>query len=308
MIYLRNQYSFNKDIFHFYPHGESFVFKIPTADDGTIEITINSKALTVFYSIEPSDELYYSFQQNINREEFGEAVENEIESYSSVMLFATKKLINFLKYSLNNFMIDESILDLRSFCWSDDRINWHCISIRYFLTHGLSDYPLVLTKERAQIIQEYIVNNQEPFISLRHLHRAKIELNPRFRWIEATTAAELAIKEFLLRYVPNIQALLLELPSPPITKLYGAILESYTGQRSPKVKQLGIGIGKRNKLVHRPEEISISYEESEEYVRDVEIAIFHLLKILYPYDLIIDDIVNPKIIVETTVSVINDGK
>jgi len=94
----------------------------------------------------------------------------------------------------------------------------------------------------------------------------------------------LAIKEFLIRFKPEIATLLLEMPSPPLHKLYGDVLESFGLQRSPKVKEIAKGIEIRNKLVHRPEENIISSEEAIKYVQDIEVAIYHLLFSLYPND------------------------
>lgn len=139
-----------------------------------------------------------------------------------------------------------------------------------------------LNEDNAKIIQEYLDNDFQPFLALRHLHRAKNEDNPRYKWIEATIAAGLAIKEFLIRKKPEVEALLIEIPSPPLHKLYGSILESFTGQKSPKLKELQKGAEIRNKLIHRPKEIDISAQEANKYVQDVEIAIGHLLTMLYP--------------------------
>jgi hypothetical protein len=200
-------------------------------------------------------------------------------------------------------MLDEESLSLEEFYWSFDQSQWHPIAIRLYIETGLSHSPLVLDERRAKVIQGYLSEGREHFISLRHLHRALNEDDPRYRWIEATTAAELAIKEFLIKFVPDIQALLLEVPSPPLTKLYGSVLESYTGTRSPKVKQLQKGIEIRNKLVHRPEEIKMSKQESIDYVKDVETAIFHLLKLLYPNDPIVEDNVNPRYRMQTSIRV-----
>jgi len=124
----------------------------------------------------------------------------------------------------------------------------------------------------------------EPFLALRHLHRARTEDIPRYKWIDATIAAELAIKEFLMKLRPEVVTLLLETPSPPLHKSYGPVLESFGVERSPKVSQIRKGVEIRNKLVHRPEEIRITLQDANTYVRDVEIAVYHLLLSLYPND------------------------
>ena len=70
--------------------------------------------------------------------------------------------------------------------------------------------------------------------------------------------------------------------SPNFWRLYGSILESWPRQRSPKIKGLQKGAEIRNKLIHRSKEIDTSTQEVNKYVQDVEIAIGHLLTILYP--------------------------
>jgi len=114
--------------------------------------------------------------------------------------------------------------------------------------------------------------------------RARNDSNPRYMWIEATIAAELAIKEFLIRQRPELETLLLEVPSPPIYKMYGAILKAYGGKTLPNkiYKQLSAGAEIRNKLLHRPHDEPIDHQKALDYVSAVAGAIQHLLSILYP--------------------------
>jgi len=144
-----------------------------------------------------------------------------------------------------------------------------------------------LTPETCSALQDYVRNARHPFIALRHLHRAKEEQNSRYKWIEATIAAELAIKEFLLAKHPALGPLLLEMPAPPLSKLYGSLLKEYGGEESPKKRQIEKGAEMRNRLVHRPESIHIDPQKALDYVNDVEVAIFHLLWLLHPADLVI---------------------
>jgi hypothetical protein len=66
--------------------------------------------------------------------------------------------------------------------------------------------------------------------------------------------------------------------------MYGSVLESFTNQKSPKLKELAKGAEIRNKLIHRPKEVKINAQEANKYVQDVEIAIGHLLTLLHPGD------------------------
>jgi len=120
--------------------------------------------------------------------------------------------------------------------------------------------------------------------AMRHLCRAKQEREPRYRWIDATIAAELGIKEFLFKFKPELEPLLIEVPSPPLHKLYGAILENYAGEPSPKLKAIQKGVEIRNKLIHRPTEHPIGAAKADDYVKSIEVAILHLHMLLYPHD------------------------
>ena len=87
---------------------------------------------------------------------------------------------------------------------------------------------------------------------MRHLHRAKSENIAHHKWIDATIAAELAIKDVLSKANPDLELLLMEMPSPPLVKLYGVILEKHLGEKSPYLKRIKNGVEIRNRLVHKP--------------------------------------------------------
>ena len=56
------------------------------------------------------------------------------------------------------------------------------------------------------------------------------------------TAAELAIKEFYIRLAPQLETLLLEVPSPLLTKLHGSVMKSLINVKSPKLKEISKGV------------------------------------------------------------------
>ncbi|WP_085505742.1 hypothetical protein [Thalassobacillus devorans] len=138
-----------------------------------------------------------------------------------------------------------------------------------------------LNEESSVVIQNFLNNNEEPFLALKHLHRAKEETSPRYMIIEAAIAAELAIKEFLSRKYPHLDGLLEDLPSPPLSKLYGSILKKYHGKkyRANAMQEIAT---MRNKLIHNPKKTEISFTKAYNKVMEVEDAIKFLLKELYP--------------------------
>ena len=129
------------------------------------------------------------------------------------------------------------------------------------LTTGLRAFwepdKVNLDNETEKQIQRYIDTGFSPFFALAPLHRAKNERDPRYIIIYAAYAAELAIKEFLIEYAKKdgffpVEPLLLELPSPPLGKLYGEVLKFYTKKGSPKTDEMIALNRERNALMHRP--------------------------------------------------------
>ena len=268
------------------PKEHRFQFKLPSKDKTSIIVDIISDEGIVesFYQFRISKEMWDVLQTDIHDGRvLSPKLQAELSSMTSNISKATKKVLNLIKYCFNYPDLNDNLFSNKGIYWSIDKSKWKripeiiCVTIDEHLL-------LSLNKKTSNSIQNYIENDFEPFFALRHLHRAKNENNPRHKWIDATIAAELAIKEFLIRLKPDIETLLLELPSPPIHKLYGPILEYYTNEKSPKVNELAKGAETRNKLVHRPKDIHIDDEQANKYIHDVETAIYHLLTLLYPDD------------------------
>ena len=263
-----------------------FQFKVPLNDKSLIIVNIISDEgiIESFYKCKVSKEMWHVLQTDIHYGgTLNQKLQTELISMTSTLSKATKKVLYLIKYCLNCTDLNEDLFSTKGIYWSIDKSKWKSLP---GITDAILDIQVIipLNEKTSKSIQNYIENNFEPFLALRHLHKAKRENNPRYKWIDATIAAELAIKEFLSRYEPKIGTILLEMPSPPLRKLYGSILEYYTNERSPKVNELDKGAEKRNKLIHRPEDIHVDPEQVNKYIHDVEIAIYHLLTLLYPDD------------------------
>lgn len=209
-------------------------------------------------------------------------IEKEAAIIRIHLLTSTRRVLNAIKYCFKNIELDEEFFRIKGTFWSIDRNDWGRFpGGQVSMAIGTrSVQPLNI--ESVKILEAYLAKGYDPFLFLSFLHRAKRETNPKYKWIDATIAAELAIKECFINFKPEIEPILLEVPSPPLHKLYGSILEFYTGQRSPRLKEISNGVTIRNKLVHRPEIIKIDHKESMNYVDHVEEAIGHLLSIFYP--------------------------
>jgi hypothetical protein len=260
----------------FDPNIPQFKFKVPIKDNNQVDVellpTDNDVLSTHIRNV--SESLYKFLQKNNN--DIPSDLEDELFSIPRDVSTATKKVLNLIKYTLHEIDLNETLLSHKIEEWSENDINWNHWPIRMSVT--VDDFGIhLLNTKTVSSIQQLIDNDFEPFIALRHLHKARIERISHYKWIDATIAAELAIKEFLVRVKPEIATLLLEMPSPPLQKLYGSVLESFGFQKSPYVSQISKGVEIRNALIHRPGEIKITDQQAIKYVKDVENAIFHLM-------------------------------
>lgn len=196
---------------------------------------------------------------------------------------SVRNLLALVKYHLRHFDLCEGSYSVKSEQWCTDTGEMRGIPTTIsVISHFSSIQPL---DERARdAVQAALNDGVLPLVAMRHLHRAKHESQPHHKWIDATIAAELAVKEVLCRARPEMEAMLMEMPSPPFAKMYGSLLKHYLGEESPFRKRLITGQETRNTLVHRPGALRIDPQEANNYVAVVEGAIFHLLSLLYPRD------------------------
>jgi hypothetical protein len=260
-------------------------FSVPSEDNSEviIEIIPEESKVESSYEFNISNEFWTSIENDIDEKNLPEEFEKILLEKKSVISNAAQKVLGIIKYCFNCTTLEEDLLSCSRIYWSKNKSEWKNFCTKPHVSFDIRGI-VNLNEKNAKSIQGYIDNDFRPFLALKHLHRAINETNTRYKWIDATIAAELAIKEFLIRYEPSIETLLLEVPSPPLHKLYGNILKSYTNELSPKLKELNKGVEIRNKLVHRPQDIQITTEDANKYIHDVETSIYHLLHLLYPSD------------------------
>ena len=270
--------------------------KVPFKNKKAVIVNIipDENSVESFHEFEVSKEMWDVLQTDIcDGRKLPLKLQTELQDMKSDISKATKKILSLIKYCLNQPKLSENLYSSKGIYWSRGKSKWKRLPEILSSTIVILNF-INLNENTASAIQDYIENDFEPILALRHLHRAKRENNPRYKWIDATIAAELAIKEFLIILKPDIETLLLELPSPPLHKLYGSILEFYTNERSPKLKELAKGAEIRNKLIHRPKEMHINTKQANKYIQDVEIAIYHLLTLLYPNDSVMKSFYKPR--------------
>lgn len=276
-------------------------FNVPlkSKPDIIVCMMLDENMIESYHKREVSGEMWEVLQTDTcDAKDLSPELQAELSGIKIDISEATRKILYLMKYCFYNVELDERLFSVRSISWSTDKSKWKPLPM--MVTTSMDVCNTVCFRENtARAIQSYVDDGFQPFFALRHLHRAKKETNPRHKWIDATIAAELAVKEFLVRVKPNIRTLVMEVPSPPMGKMYGEILESFVNQRSPKLKELIKGAEIRNKLIHRPEDTHIDEQQANKYVQDVQIAIYHLLTLLYRSDPIIEGFYKPTIVFRT---------
>jgi hypothetical protein len=211
---------------------------------------------------------------------------DEARSISATIGGAISRLVRTIKYAAHHTELDKTISSAQiGVEWLDPQGQWRKAfegDLSAVFMGARSVLPID-DPETVSGIQALLDSNFQPLEALRHLHRAERESDPRSKWIEATIAAELAVKEVLMRLHPNLSTLLLELPAPPIDKLYGKVLETYSGKSSEFKTRLAEGAKVRNQLLHRPG-TSVEFEKARDYIAMVRKAIYDLVVRLDPED------------------------
>ena len=169
--------------------------------------------------------------------------------------------------------------DTRRLAWRTADGEWREIASRARVEAVKLALVHQLNRKLAAEIQRRLSSGERAFLAYSHILTADGSYG-RSAWIEATTAAELAIKEALIQLEPKLAVLLLELPSPPLDKLYRKVLKDVAGEESPKWRVLMDGAVRRNKLIHRPGTEAPDAEENIQYLEAVREAFMHLKKLV----------------------------
>lgn len=289
LVYVECEYTFNKSKNYSEADG-SYIFK---ESIGEIEVEVDisyerGSAIAKVTGARLSDEQLAELTklQGFDGNELSPSCREAIQAGSSLALEYTKRILSTIKYHLDHNDFSEKTFSIKSEKWGLTKAELRDIPTSMaVVVSGNSICPL--HQDSYLKVQASLRQRIEPLLAMRHLHRAIHESSPHHKWIDATIAAELAIKEVISRAKPDMEHLLLELPSPPLSKLYGRIMEQYLGEPSPYRRAIIKGVEVRNALIHRHDDKTVDDQEAENYVREIERAIFHLLTLLYPDDQLI---------------------
>jgi hypothetical protein len=163
--------------------------------------------------------------------------------------------------------------------WSLDGLTWSPLR-RARLTGVMRTHPQYsLGSATASEIALRFAAGEQPLVAFEYIREARRASDDRIAWIAATIAAEIGIKEMIGRVAPQLVPLLLELPSPPLHKLYGKVWSAVAGSSSSFVRDLQRGAEVRNQLVHKPASVDLEAQAVSDYIANVEAALYELLRL-----------------------------
>ena len=192
---------------------------------------------------------------------------------------AVRQFAGLLKQELHRYNIKDELIANVRIEWSLGDNQWYPIPRGLMVDVRVSSLGN-LDEKTANHLQELLLEDEEALVATSYLHHARNSMNRRYQWIYATIAAELAVKEILVRIEPKLQVILEELPSPPLKKLYGDVLQSVTSVKLPSsdLEKLQRGARRRNELVHNPKSATPTFNEVNEYIDFIEERIKWLLE------------------------------
>lgn len=247
--------------------------------DVTTDISEKGDEIISQAEFEMSDSLHSALITNMPVDDLPDDIRAELLQVNSPLLDANRRSLQLILQELNSPVHHAESWGTQA--WSSDGTEWNNYPFFGFQIGDFGIIVLPILDSEAQTRVQSVLNRlEEPLVGFQYLQDARRVHGDRYKWILATVAAELAIKETLIRLEPKLETLLLEVPSPPIGKLYGAVLKSVAGEESPHKTKLTKGAEKRNKLVHRPERVKFRPQEVREYLSMVASAIKHLVGLL----------------------------
>lgn len=247
-----------------------------------IRITMDSDGVGVLgqYEIDDPPDKTINILRITSYDDLSGTQKDELKQLTKPIHVALRQFVLLIKQELPNFEIRDDCIANCKDEWSFDEVEWRRVP---FKPYGLISHLAIgqLNRTTATHIQGLLSRNEEALIAISYLHTAQAEHDCKYKWINATIAAELAIKEIIIRINPKLESLLKEMPSPPLHKLYSSVLFDITGEGVDKrsKKDLEEGAKKRNALVHRPESVAIKPQEAHKYVEFIDELITWLIEL-----------------------------
>jgi hypothetical protein len=132
----------------------------------------------------------------------------ELAALSQRGAITARKVAEMIKGGLHHSGVHDAPLSSRLPVWRErSGEEWRSFPTSLTMEFAGARSTVTLNRDGLATLQRYLDEGFEPFVAIRHLHRAENTDIPWSRWIEATIAAELAIKEYLGRKRPELEGL-----------------------------------------------------------------------------------------------------
>lgn len=245
-----------------------------------LHFTTDSNTITATKNIEITNEDLKYIQNDDPEKQVNEEL-------SSLLMSIYKDVQNFLAYIQafdGVFKLDPELRMKANYEWSSDMQQYQPLHIKFKTEWRGANLINTVSDNFMGELSRITKLDYPLFTAFKFLYQAYADSNTKFKWINATIAAEQAFKEFLSLFDERTENIMLNVPSPPIEKLYNNVLKSYTGFSSSMYKELQKGAQTRNALIHKHKTPAPPLEETNIYLHQVEVAIFELYTCLYPKD------------------------
>jgi len=223
-----------------------------------------------------------------------EQINKDIAKVQRSLIQAINKLVDLMAFITGYIFWVDNLRQGNCFC-SFDKEHWQDVKKRQQTGTGSAEWKTItsLNEHEEKTLQIHIDKKIEPFLATHHLFKAIKETDSRHQLMNLALALDLGIKEYLVRKKsdPEIEVLIKKLPSPPLDRLYGEVLECFAGEKTPvKMSIIKELTDNRNRLIHtviKPDQQNLDSHNIKEYRAATEITLYHLWLDLYPYDEII---------------------
>ncbi len=257
---------------------ENYTFVVSKGDQSVrLRLLQDGKTIEAESVVDSFEPYILQILRTSDYDKLNDGEKKQLSDITRAIREAVRQFAGLLKQELHRYDVSDELIGNAHHEWSLDGNQWlrvpSGLSVQGWTT-SLGN----LDATTAKSLQELLSGNEEILVATSYLHQARNSHNRRYQWIYATMAAELAIKEILVRVEPKLQVILQELPSPPLHKLYGDVLESVAGVRSNSLSTLQGGARRRNQLVHNPNSPTPPLKEVDEYICFIEDRVKWLLE------------------------------
>jgi hypothetical protein len=268
---------------------QHYSFSVPLSETKRARVTIEADLARVMVEVpdwfisEQLREWLDANAESLQANSYPSVFAGEIENLRVSARSAAATIIDLMRWVLgiNGFAV-EPLGPARMELWNDETGRRRSFPPLIAMS-GSGGSSLYLSSDVAGQLEEGLELGYRVLRGTRHLYSAFAEPIPALKWIAATTAAELCVKDALVRADPSLQARVNAKgrAKPDVPLLYGQLLFAALGERSPFARDLQLGAERRNELVHNPGAHDPTEGEALAYVNTVHMAVQHIYRLLY---------------------------